>query len=266
MKKAPPLTTENIHSALTAKHSGLPVFVYALTDSTNLRALEYARESGAECDSAVFIAEAQTKGRGRLGRSFYSPSQSGLYASLLFPAPSSADRTLSLTALAAVAAFEEIRERFGITLGIKWVNDLYLGGKKVAGILAESFPHEKNRYIVLGIGINLSTDTFPDELLQKAGSLGLDRIDAAARRELAQGIFSRLLDLLDSDDVSGAMQTYREHSIVIGKQIGFTRDDKEMIATALEITDDGALLVELDKGGQLLISTGEISIFLNPKS
>lgn len=238
------------------------VFEYEVTSSTNTLAREYAQSSPSPVTPALFIAAEQTAGRGRLGRSFYSPSQSGLYATLLFASPSRTDRTLSLTSLAAVAAFEEIRERFGITLGIKWVNDLYLGGKKVAGILAESFPHEKNRYIVLGIGINLSTDTFPDELLQKAGSLGLDRIDAAARRELAQGIFSRLLDLLDSDDVSGAMQTYREHSIVIGKQIGFTRDDKEMIATVLEITDEGALSVRLDSGEQLFISTGEISIFL----
>lgn len=238
------------------------VFEYEVTTSTNTLAREYAQSAIDPLTPALFIAAEQTEGRGRLGRSFYSPSQSGLYASLLFPAPSSADRTLSLTALAAVAAFEEIRERFGITLGIKWVNDLYLGGKKVAGILAESFPHEKKRYIVLGIGINLSTDTFPDELLQKAGSLGLDKIDSSARRELAQGIFSRLLALLDSDDVSGAMQTYREHSIVIGKQISFTRDGKEMIATALEITDEGALSVRLDSGEQLFISTGEISIFL----
>ena len=242
------------------------VFEYEVTSSTNTLAREYAQSSPSPVTPALFIAAEQTAGRGRLGRSFYSPSQSGLYATLLFASPSRTDRTLSLTALAAVAAFEEIRERFGITLGIKWVNDLYLEGKKVAGILAESFPHEKERYIVLGIGINLSTKDFPDELLQKAGSLGLKEMTDSTRRELAEGIFSRLLAFLESDDVTDAMQIYREHSIVLKNRISFIKDGKEALATALEITDDGALLVELDKGGQLLISTGEISIFLNPKS
>ncbi|MBE6593739.1 MAG: biotin--[acetyl-CoA-carboxylase] ligase [Ruminococcaceae bacterium] len=241
------------------------VFEYELTDSTNTRAREYAADSDSPALPALFIAAEQTAGRGRLGRSFYSPAAVGLYSSLLFEAPQNEDRMLSLTSLAAVAALEEIEERFSIRLGIKWVNDLYLNERKVAGILAESFVHKNRRYIVLGIGINLSTEQFPDEISDKAGSIGLCGIKRDALRELALGIFSRFLSLLEAKDVSKAMQTYRENSIVIGQRISFVKDGEQLQATALDVTDIGALLVRLESGDDLLISTGEISIFLENK-
>lgn len=241
------------------------VFEYDVTDSTNTRAREYAANSDNPALPALFIAAEQTAGRGRLGRNFYSPAAVGLYASLLFEAPQNEDRILSLTSLAAVAALEDIEERFGIKLGIKWVNDLYLQKRKVAGILAESFVHREQRYIVLGIGINLSTEKFPDEISDKAGSLGLDNVKKDTLRELAFGIFSRFLALLEANNVSKAMHTYRENSIVLGQRISFVKDGEQWQATALDVTDSGALLVKFDSGEDLLISTGEISIFLEDK-
>ena len=133
---------------------GISLIRYAITDSTNTRAKEYIN-SGDEPIPALFIADGQTDGRGRMGRSFYSPEQTGLYATLLFKAPKSEDRLLSLTSLAAVAAAEAIDELLGVSVEIKWVNDLYKNGRKVAGILAESFERYSQRYIALGIGINL---------------------------------------------------------------------------------------------------------------
>ena len=235
-----------------------------VTASTNKDARLYIADAKEPVPTpALFIAREQTEGRGRLGRSFYSPASSGLYASLLFKAPSDVPRLLRLTSLAAVAALCEIKQRFGIELDIKWVNDLYLGQKKVAGILAESFSHDGTLYIVLGIGINLSTELFPDELMLKAGSLGLCEMSDAERCELALGIFCRLLDYLSRESVADIMELYRSRSCVIGKKISFWQGERQIFATALDVTDAGALLVRIeDTGEQTILSSGEISIFL----
>ena len=117
----------------------MQIFEYNIIDSTNEEARRYANGDACVSIPALFIAEEQTAGRGRMGRSFFSPASTGLYASLLIEPPHDSERLLSFTALAAVAAMEAIRSHFGINVSIKWVNDLYLGQKKVAGILAESF-------------------------------------------------------------------------------------------------------------------------------
>ena len=152
----------------------IKIIEYGIIDSTNLQARRLIEGAwGEEIQPTVLLAEGQTAGRGRLGRSFYSPTDTGLYTSLIIESPSSLDKLLSLTALAAVAASEAIEAAFGINVGIKWVNDLYYNERKIAGILAESCISGTKRYIILGIGINLSTESFPDDILLKAGSLGI---------------------------------------------------------------------------------------------
>lgn len=234
---------------------------YGLTDSTNTRAKEYIR-SGAERIPALFIADAQSAGRGRMGRSFYSPSGSGLYATLLFPAPEGEDKLLSLTSLAAVAAAEAIYGVLGERVEIKWVNDLYKDGKKVAGILAESFVRDTQRYIALGVGINLFTSEFPVGLSDKAGSLLPSPVSRRSADALALLFSERFLGYLESDDTTDAMNTYRRLSCVLGRRISFIKDGDEIFATAVDITPLGALVVRLDRGEELTLSTGEISIFL----
>jgi BirA family biotin operon repressor/biotin-[acetyl-CoA-carboxylase] ligase len=234
---------------------------YALTDSTNARAKEYIK-NGNEPLPALFVADEQSAGRGRMGRSFYSPAGTGLYATLLFAAPESEDRLLSLTSLAAVAAAEAIDELLGVSVEIKWVNDLYKNGRKVAGILAESFERCSQRYIALGIGINLSTSDFPDELASKAGSLSSQSISRERADELALLFSERLLSFLLLEDTSPVIDTYRKSSCVIGRKISFLYGGKETFGTATGITPLGALTVFLDSGGEITLSTGEISIFL----
>ena len=197
-----------------------------------------------------------------MGRSFYSPAGTGLYATLLFAAPESEDRLLSLTSLAAVAAAEAIDELLGVSVEIKWVNDLYKDGRKVAGILAESFERCSQRYIALGIGINLSTSDFPDELASKAGSLSSQNISRERADELALLFSERLLSFLLLKDTSPVIDAYRKRSCVIGRRISFLYGGKETFGTATGITPLGALTVSLDGGGEITLSTGEISIFL----
>ena len=236
---------------------------YGIIDSTNLQARRLIEAAdGGEIQPTVLIAEGQTAGRGRLGRSFYSPTDTGLYTSLIIESPTELDKLISLTALAAVAASEAIEAAFGIRVGIKWVNDLYHNDRKVAGILAESCVSGAKRYIILGIGINLSTESFPADLTIKAGSLGAASVTKEAKRSLALDLFGRLLTLLESEDTSLAMQIYRERSTVIGRRVSFMQNGAEITATALDVTDLGALVLRLDSGEQLELSTGEISIFV----
>lgn len=236
---------------------------YGVTDSTNTRAKEAAL--GFACPlPSLFIANAQSAGRGRMGRSFFSPADTGLYASLLFNAPKDADRIPKLTSLAAVAASEAIEARFGIRTDIKWVNDLYLGNKKVAGILAESFMRGTQRLVIVGIGINISTVSFPCELSNKAGSLDVTQnADADARRALALDFSKRLLSYAELDPISPIMQICRERSCVLGKSICFLQGDREIRGVAKDVTDDGELVLELCDGQRILLSSGEISIFFD---
>ena len=241
----------------------MKIFEYELIDSTSTEARRYA-QSTHESDAfpAIFIAKEQSAGRGRLGRSFFSPKNTGLYTSLVFEAPADRELFLSLTSIAAVCTMEAIDAAFGVKTEIKWVNDLYLHGKKVAGILAESFSVDSRTFVILGIGINLSTEDFPEELVQ-AGSLDTSiELSDGERRALALDVFTRFLNT-STDDLSLVMKKYRESSCVLGKRISFSSGGEKTDALAIDINDGGGLVVRLDNGETLTLSSGEISVFVN---
>ncbi len=242
-----------------SRTDSLLVRYFALTDSTNKEARLYVeRGEYAVHLPVLFIADAQTSGRGRMGRSFYSPADTGLYMTLLLQAPE--DGTFSLlTSLTAVAASDAIDELFGIEVKIKWVNDLYLGGRKVAGILAESFTADTRRFVAVGIGINLSTERFPEDIADKAGALCIGD-GVKLKNELAVLICKNLLAFLGGETAQG-MQKYRERSCVIGRMIRFTRGGESLRGEAVDIQNDGSLAVKLTSGEHILLSTGEISVF-----
>lgn len=244
------------------EENGILLFHYVSIDSTNKRAIEYARESG-ECP-ALFWADSQTAGSGRLGRSFFSPDKTGLYITLLSEL-SGKERAFSLlTSLAAVCAREALRDVLGVSVSIKWVNDLYLDGKKVAGILAQSFFVGERQFVALGIGINLSTRDFPSELCGKAGSLleSCELDTDGVKRDIALGFCKRLLGALEVKDFGEYMESYRQNSCVIGRRVRFSQNGVEHVGFAENITDDGALKVALDSGEKVLLSSGEISLFV----
>ena len=234
-------------------------------DSTNKRARIYAEQMSEPPErAALFLAESQSEGRGRLGRSFFSPANTGLYMTLLIPSPKRAESFARLTALTAVATAEAVRNAFAVEPRIKWVNDLYLDGKKVAGILAESFPVGELRYVAVGIGINLTTDEFPEDIHGKAGSLtkGIESDELCARKTaLAFLISKKLLASLEKEESSEQMKKYRELSCVIGKRISFSLSGEKKEGIAVDINDDGALVVQLGNGQRITLSTGEISVF-----
>ncbi len=233
---------------------------YECIDSTNSEARRYA-ESGGD-GNVLFLADRQSAGRGRTGKSFYSPQGSGIYLTLLLDITDAPPASVvALTGAAAVAVAKACESVCGVSCGIKWVNDIYVGGKKVCGILAESFEAHGRRFAALGVGINLSTGAFPDEIKHIAGSLTAVH-KVAQRRALALEVSVRVFDIYERlrDGNFSYMESYRERSLVLGKQITFWQNGAERHGMAMSVKDSGELEVRLPDGGTALLASGEISL------
>lgn len=239
----------------------LSLSLFPVIDSTNSEAKRYA--SRGEPTPALFLAEEQSAGRGRMGRSFFSPKETGIYLSLLLKIDASISDPITATTAAAVAVRQAILDVTGISTGIKWVNDLYFGEKKICGILAESFFLGDDRYLVVGVGVNLSTTDFPEELTGIAGALFSEPTDL--RDTLAAEIALRLYRSLTQGDTANILVDYRAHSIVLGQRITYTQNGILREGIAEKINEYGHLLVRHNDGTETLLSSGEISLRLQDK-
>lgn len=232
-------------------NESLPVYVFKELDSTNT----FAKALSDDC--ALVIAESQNRGRGRMGRSFYSPSGSGAYFSIKLQVPDLYQNVPFITTLASVAVHKAIKKLYGINCGIKWVNDIYLDNKKVAGILCEA---SDNTHAVIGIGINVYPSSFPEELESIATYLTGTAV-SVSRNELIAHITKSIISMANTLPDTSFMDYYKAHSIVIGKNITFTMDGATFYGTATDITNRGALVVKTPNG-TVTLSTGEISLRL----
>lgn len=237
-------------------HTPLSLFLYPTIDSTNSEAKRYALGGGAA--PALFLAEEQSGGRGRMGRSFFSPKNTGIYLSLLLRTDASLSDPIAATTASAVAVRRAILAVTGISVGIKWVNDLYYEGKKICGILAESFFVGKERYLIVGVGVNLYTEEFPVELKDTAGALRPEKSNL--KTALAAEIALRLYQLLAHGEPKNFMELYRAHSIVLGKPITYTQNGISHEGIAEQIDENGHLLVRHADGTHARLSSGEISL------
>lgn len=232
----------------------LRILRYDQIDSTNTEARRIAAAGAGE--NTLIIARAQTAGRGRMGRSFYSPDGTGLYATLLcYP-----DRPIAelggLTAAAALACARAIEQLCGISPRIKWVNDLYLDRRKVCGILCESFGTPHGTAVAIGIGINLTTQSFPPELQSIACSLRTS-VDSEA---LALCICEHLLPYLQSGNNALWLQGYRERFMLTDMPVTCITPQGNFPATVRGIDEDGALIVTLADGTKHILYAGEVSL------
>lgn len=246
------------------RHRELELRVYKTIDSTNT-ALKAMAAAGAEAGLAL-VAEEQILGRGRMGRSFYSPAGSGLYLSLLLRPTLPAAQAVRLTACAAVAVAETIEALSGRETAIKWVNDVYMGGRKVCGILTEaSVDCECGtlRYAVVGIGVNLRSPEgdFPEDLRSIAGA-AFDGIETPELRcRLAAGILDRLSDYAERPDDPAVFEGYRRRSLVLGRAINILAPGKAPEpAVAVALGEDYSLRVRLPDGSLRSLSSGEVSV------
>ena len=243
-------TEEIIRRALGARWEHIPVQALTETDSTNLR-LKEAYRAGEIAPPYLLTADSQTAGRGRLGRRFVSPPGTGLYMSLLAVPPEGTDSGL-ITILAAVAVCRAIEEMTGLCPRIKWVNDLFLRGKKVCGILAEGL----NGPVIVGIGVNLCTPPggFPPEA-GPAGALD-EPIEAPA---LAGRVARYILDGLEKPGDPAILDAYRQRMPLTGHIIRYTQSGHEKNAQVMGVAPDGGLMIQDDTGPHTL-RTGEVTL------
>ncbi len=173
-------------------------------------------------------------------------------------APSSAVR---LTTCAAVATARAIEECTDISVGIKWVNDIYVGQKKICGILAQSFAVNERRYAMIGVGVNLATKDFPEELSAIAASLDVEDAPRVSRR-LADRIGASLMDIYDEVRAgkTSYINEYKKRSVVLGRLVTYTAGDKQGSGIAEDIDANGALFVRLSDGSVEVLNSGEISL------
>lgn len=237
----------------------LTISVVPVVGSTNTELKALAEKGGAH--GAVLIALEQTAGRGRLGRSFYSPKDTGLYMSILLRPDFSASEALNITACAAVAASIAIDAAAGVGTHIKWVNDIYLSGKKVCGILTEAsidFESGGLNYAVLGIGINLNTSDFPEELKEIAASVSDD--DTDLRAYIAAEFLNRFFGYYGNLSEREFLSEYRNRSILTGKEITFVRGNETFDGIVTGIDDEMRLVVRLESGEETSFSSGEVQL------
>lgn len=257
-KKKGQITKEGILSYTEIEN----LYVYEEIDSTN-EELKRLAAKGAVHGSLV-VANHQTAGKGRLGRYFYSPSQTGIYMSVLLKLGLSFSESLLVTTAASVAVCTAIEEVCGISCGIKWVNDIYLQKKKVCGILTEAITDPAEGRIsgmICGIGINVGGKNFPEE----AGSLAAplydsDEIDGSLLNELTAAVYRHFMELCEKLPDKEYMKEYRERSIVLGKAVRYTDHGEWKKAVVSGINDEGGLELRTETEGEVTLSSGEITV------
>lgn len=240
--------------------SGAPLYFYRSTDSTNRRASALALEGA--CHGTCVVSAHQSAGRGRLGRSFYSPEKQGIYLSVILKPSFDISKAVLITAAASVAVSRAIQTVCGVRPQIKWVNDLYLDGKKICGILTEAitdFESGQITNIVAGIGINCSCEDFPEELRDIAGGIP----GSYSKNALAAEVVNQLLDVASNIEAREFIDEYRQASMVIGRDVNVIKTGREpACAFAEDIDNNGALIVRYADGRREALTTGEVSIRL----
>lgn len=258
------LSEQGVKSYL--KNPAISPKVYASISSTNTVLKAMAAEGAPE--GLALIAGEQTAGRGRMGRSFYSPADSGLYMSMLLRPTLPAAEAVRITACAAVAVAEAIEELSGLPAQIKWVNDIFVGGRKVCGILTEaSLDCESGglSYAVVGIGINTAVPAgdFPPELRQIAGAVFGEERPPELRCRLAALVLDKLMDFYARLEDPAILEAYRRRSLIPGREINILAPGKEPVpAAALSVEEDYSLLVRLPDGSLRRLNSGEVSVRL----
>lgn len=244
---------------LPERYASLPIVFFEKTDSTNTQAKRLLLEGAGH--GTIVLASEQTAGRGRSGKSFFSP-QSGLYVTVILKPPTGMTDPQKITIAAAVAVCRAIETQTALAPKIKWVNDVYLDGKKVCGILTEAvtdFESGGIDSIVVGIGVNcaIPAESIPTELRGIVGSLNTDGL---SRNRLAADIAAGVLDSFANLESPALIEEYRCRSFLYGREISFTRSGERLSGTVTGISDAGNLLVLLDGGETLSLSSGEVSI------
>jgi BirA family transcriptional regulator, biotin operon repressor / biotin---[acetyl-CoA-carboxylase] ligase len=258
------LTYDEVGEVLKTHLIGHKIIHYDSIDSTNNKAREFA-ELG-ETEGTVVISEAQTKGKGKTGREWYSEAYKGICMSIILK-PNIDLLSVPLITQIACAAVGKAVENLTNGMQIKWPNDVLLNGKKICGILTESSGEvDKVDYIILGIGVNVNQEEndFPKSLEQRATSLKIKTKRQISRKDLLSDILyefeKQYILFKEHESINNVVEFCRKYSSVIGKQILLERNDQKILAKVIDINNRGQLLIQFSNGSSENISIGDISI------
>ena len=255
------LSSEGIKPFLKDEFNEIPITVYKTINSTNTEAKILATSNAKH--GTVILSEEQTNGRGRMGRNFYSPAESGIYMSIILkPNLNIADSVLITTAT-AVAVCLAIDKFTKFESKIKWVNDIFINDKKVCGILTEAVTDVESgtiNSVIVGIGLNVKTELFPTEIKDIAGSIFNSNDNSFIRNQLAAEIINNVLSMCNKLEDRNFLKIYKERSMIIGEKIRYSKNNQWFEGYAEDIDDFGGLVVFHDDGYKEILHSGEISV------
>jgi BirA family transcriptional regulator, biotin operon repressor / biotin---[acetyl-CoA-carboxylase] ligase len=255
------LLPEEVLQGFKARLFTGPVHHYETLDSTNDLAKELAARSAPE--GTVVVAETQAGGRGRLGRQWDSPPGVGLYVSLVLRPMLPPMELPQITLTTAVAVVRAVRRVAGVAPGIKWPNDLLLGGKKLGGILTEmETESDRIRHVVVGLGLNVNNREFPPELAATATSLHLAAGGTFSRVQLLRAWleeFEALYERFLNQGFPEILEEWKASTVTLGTAVTVRQGLREISGQALDVAPDGALLLRTDSGEMVRVTSGEIA-------
>ena len=258
------LVPAEIHAGLDTATIGKTIFCFAETDSTNQLAFKLAEEGAV--DGTVIIADAQTRGKGRLGREWASPPGVNVYCSVILRPPIPPVSAYQLTFLSAVAVARAIESTTPLSTGIKWPNDILVNGRKIAGLLNEmSAETEKVNFVILGIGINVNMrrDQFPAILRHPASSLTLEGNGEINRIAFIRALLSEL-DLLYQQYLIEGDEPIRKEWLtrcnMVGRAVRVSCRDTVISGVVTGVDGNGALLVRLPDGREEQVLSGDVTL------
>jgi BirA family biotin operon repressor/biotin-[acetyl-CoA-carboxylase] ligase len=255
------LLPQEIAAGLQARLLKGPIHHFDTLPSTNDLAKELAARGAPE--GTLVVAEGQSRGRGRLGREWNSPPGVGLYVSVLLRPPLPPTDLPPITLTAAVAVVRALRQAGGVSAGLKWPNDLVLAGKKLGGILTEmETESDRIRHLVVGLGLNVNNRQFPAELADLATSLALTTGRTFSRLRLLQVWLEELESLYQrflAREFAAILEEWRDYTVTLGHAVRVRQGEVEICGQALEVSADGALLIQTRSGEIVRVTSGEIA-------
>lgn len=242
--------------------AGQEIYYYDVTDSTNIRAKELAEEG--HPSGTLVVADRQESGRGRRGRSWDSPSGTGIFMTLLLKPEMNPNHASMLTLVAAMAVARAISKCADTEALIKWPNDIVIGGKKICGILTEmSAQFDFINHIVIGIGINVHNEHFPEEIAETASSILLQTGKRIRRAELIEQILEQFEHyyaiFMETEDLSGLVKEYNSILVNMNKSVRVLDPKEPFEGKAMGITKKGELIVDTWESRKM-VSSGEVSV------
>ncbi len=246
-----------IQSQLQAEHIGREVITCNSVGSTNDIVKRLAREG------TVVLADHQTQGKGRSGRTWYSEKNVGVYLSTFLKPSLPPEQMAQVTLVAGVALVQAVNEFSQVRAYLKWPNDILLNGKKVAGILTENYQENTHSGVILGIGINVNHARFPVPLQPIATSMAMENGEIFERLPLITFLLNHLDQEYRSflnEGLSATVDQWNQNSDMFGRHISLTQGTQTFFGTAMKLDEEGHLVILMDNGEEIAFDSGEVTL------